>query len=187
MPCRASSRSTSLQGIVMLLRQIEEGRAEVENQYTRVVPWEGNRAALARDGRGLRAASLLRVARAGVHLAIGAAPPRQLCRVGCRAPLLDSLDPSHGSKGRAVRGSAEGRAQACAVQAVRPRVHARTSGRRPDGLVGRLVRRLLQLRASEDRGRREALPAVQDQPCHVASRIRRSRWPTAPAARPAAA
>jgi hydrogenase expression/formation protein HypD len=35
-----------LQSIVMLLRQLREGRAEVENQYTRVVPWEGNRAAL---------------------------------------------------------------------------------------------------------------------------------------------
>lgn len=35
-----------LQAIVMLLRQLREGRAEVENQYTRVVPWEGNRAAL---------------------------------------------------------------------------------------------------------------------------------------------
>ena len=36
-----------LQSVVMLLRQLSEGRAEVENQYTRVVPWEGNRAALA--------------------------------------------------------------------------------------------------------------------------------------------
>jgi hydrogenase expression/formation protein HypD len=35
-----------LQAIVMLLRQLKEGRTEVENQYTRVVPWEGNRAAL---------------------------------------------------------------------------------------------------------------------------------------------
>jgi hydrogenase expression/formation protein HypD len=35
-----------LQGIVMLLRQLGEGRADVENQYKRVVPWEGNRAAL---------------------------------------------------------------------------------------------------------------------------------------------
>jgi hydrogenase expression/formation protein HypD len=35
-----------LQSIVMLLRQLRDGRAEVENQYTRVVPWEGNRAAL---------------------------------------------------------------------------------------------------------------------------------------------
>ncbi len=36
-----------LQSVVMLLRQLNEGRATVENQYRRVVPWEGNRAALA--------------------------------------------------------------------------------------------------------------------------------------------
>ncbi len=36
-----------LQALVMLLRQLKEGRAEVENQYERVVPWDGNRAALA--------------------------------------------------------------------------------------------------------------------------------------------
>jgi len=35
-----------LESIVMLLRQLKDGRAEVENQYKRVVPWEGNRAAL---------------------------------------------------------------------------------------------------------------------------------------------
>ena len=36
-----------LQAIVMLLRQIKGHTAIVENQYKRVVPWEGNRAALA--------------------------------------------------------------------------------------------------------------------------------------------
>jgi hydrogenase expression/formation protein HypD len=35
-----------LQSIVMLLRQMKTETARVENQYTRVVPWEGNRAAL---------------------------------------------------------------------------------------------------------------------------------------------
>ncbi|MGO4882399.1 MAG: hydrogenase formation protein HypD [Bryobacteraceae bacterium] len=35
-----------LESILMLLRQMNEGRVEVENQYKRVVPWEGNRAAL---------------------------------------------------------------------------------------------------------------------------------------------
>jgi hydrogenase expression/formation protein HypD len=35
-----------LQSIVMLLRQINDGHSIVENQYKRVVPWEGNRAAL---------------------------------------------------------------------------------------------------------------------------------------------
>ena len=35
-----------LQAIYMLLRQLAEGLCEVENQYTRVVPWDGNRKAL---------------------------------------------------------------------------------------------------------------------------------------------
>lgn len=35
-----------LQSIVMLLRQLKAGEARVENQYKRVVLWEGNRAAL---------------------------------------------------------------------------------------------------------------------------------------------
>lgn len=35
-----------LQSIVMLLGQLERGESKVENQYKRVVPWEGNRAAL---------------------------------------------------------------------------------------------------------------------------------------------
>ncbi len=35
-----------LQSIVMILRQMRAGEARVENQYKRVVPWEGNRAAL---------------------------------------------------------------------------------------------------------------------------------------------
>jgi hydrogenase expression/formation protein HypD len=35
-----------LQAIVMILRQLRAGRTDVENQYARVVPWDGNRAAL---------------------------------------------------------------------------------------------------------------------------------------------
>ncbi|WP_046470694.1 hydrogenase formation protein HypD [Allosalinactinospora lopnorensis] len=35
-----------LQSIYMLLRQLTDGRSEVENQYSRVVPWDGNQAAL---------------------------------------------------------------------------------------------------------------------------------------------
>lgn len=35
-----------LQSIVMILQQLKEGRAEVENQYGRVVKWGGNRPAL---------------------------------------------------------------------------------------------------------------------------------------------
>src|SRR5437773_6457983 len=35
-----------LQSVAMLLEQLADGRTEVENQYTRVVPWDGNRKAL---------------------------------------------------------------------------------------------------------------------------------------------
>jgi hydrogenase expression/formation protein HypD len=35
-----------LQSIVMILRQLRDGRAEVENQYNRTVPWDGNLPAL---------------------------------------------------------------------------------------------------------------------------------------------
>jgi hydrogenase expression/formation protein HypD len=35
-----------LQSIYMVMRQLAEGRCEVENQYTRVVPWDGNPKAL---------------------------------------------------------------------------------------------------------------------------------------------
>ncbi|GAA4604737.1 hydrogenase formation protein HypD [Actinoallomurus liliacearum] len=35
-----------LQSIYMILLQLAEGRSEVENQYSRVVPWDGNRRAL---------------------------------------------------------------------------------------------------------------------------------------------
>ena len=58
-----------LQSVHMILRQLAEGRCEVENQYTRVVPYEGNLRALEVHGRGVRAAPALRVARAGLHLA----------------------------------------------------------------------------------------------------------------------
>src|SRR3954453_16022692 len=35
-----------LQSVYMILRQLSEGRSEVENQYGRVVPWDGNPVAL---------------------------------------------------------------------------------------------------------------------------------------------
>ncbi len=57
-----------LQSIYMLMVQLSEGRSEVENQYTRVVPWDGNLAALTGDQQGHGAAPVLRVAGAGLHL-----------------------------------------------------------------------------------------------------------------------
>jgi hydrogenase expression/formation protein HypD len=43
-----------LQSVHMLLGQLAEGRAEVENQYARVVPWDGNRTAMNAIGTVMR-------------------------------------------------------------------------------------------------------------------------------------
>ena len=43
-----------LQSVYMLLRQLSEGRAVVENQYARIVPWDGNRIALQAIGRTMK-------------------------------------------------------------------------------------------------------------------------------------
>ena len=43
-----------LEGIEMLVTQLEAGRADVENQYVRAVERDGNPAALARRERGVR-------------------------------------------------------------------------------------------------------------------------------------
>ncbi|PWU47351.1 hydrogenase formation protein HypD [Micromonospora globispora] len=40
-----------LQSVYLLLQQLAEGRCEVENQYTRVVPWDGNLRALEAIGQ----------------------------------------------------------------------------------------------------------------------------------------
>ena len=59
----ASSRSTSLQAILMLVRQINEGRAEVENQYIRAVTRDGNVKAQAEVADIFETARQLRMAR----------------------------------------------------------------------------------------------------------------------------
>ncbi|MFG2073918.1 hydrogenase formation protein HypD [Nonomuraea maritima] len=43
-----------LASVLMLLDQLAEDRCEVENQYARVVPWQGNRIALSAIGRVMR-------------------------------------------------------------------------------------------------------------------------------------
>jgi hydrogenase expression/formation protein HypD len=43
-----------LQSVYMLLLQLAEGRCEVENQYSRVVPWDGNPKALRAIGRTMQ-------------------------------------------------------------------------------------------------------------------------------------
>ncbi len=107
----------------------------------------------ARDGGGLPAASIFRVARHGLHFAVGAAPARRVCRLGRRGAIRRPRHPRDRSQSGAVRRSAERRADAGAMQAVRQRMHAGASHRRAHGVVRGIVRRLLQLRAPQARRR----------------------------------
>ena len=140
-----------LQSIVMLLRQLRAGEAKVENQYKRVVPWEGNRAALKAMAEVFRAASLFRVARPGIHLAIGLADSRQVCRMGCRAALPVPGTRVDRPQSRAMRRSAERCFETRTMQTVWQGVHAGTSHRRAHGFIGGLMRSILQLRTSQGR------------------------------------
>ena len=60
-----------LHSVLMVLAQIEAGRAEVENQYARVVPEYGNPVSIAALHRCLRAARYVRMARPGRDRPLG--------------------------------------------------------------------------------------------------------------------
>src|SRR4051812_4704863 len=139
-----------LQSITMLLRQMKAGEAKVENQYTRVVPWEGNRAALKAMAEVFELRPYFEMARNGIHLAIGLADTTQLRRVGYRATLPDCRSTRDRSESGSVRRGVERRPETGAMQAVRPGMHARTSHRSLDGFFRRSLRSVLQLRTPED-------------------------------------
>jgi hydrogenase expression/formation protein HypD len=96
-----------LQSIVMVLRQLRAGESKIENQYKRVVPWEGNRAAL----RAMADAFELRPYFEWRGLGFGAA----LRSAGCAR---------HRPESGTMRRGAERRSQAAPMQAIRERVHA---------------------------------------------------------------
>ena len=188
----------------MLLRQLRaKAEASVENQYRRVVPWEGNRAALQAMAEVFELRPYLRMARPGLHFAIGAADQDQLTREwDAERAIRRARRARHRSESGAVRRGAEGRAEAGAVQAVRQRVHAGASGRRADGVVRRLVRgvstttsiasrrvwhRRLSMATADGNGGDADRQHAPRYGHACASTIRRSRWRTAPAAKPAAA
>ena len=137
-----------LQSIVMLLRQLRDGEARVENQYKRVVPWEGNRAALKAMFEVFELRPYFEWRGLGLHLAIGAADSRFLRELGFRAALRCSRYSSHGSQSCAMRRSPQRRAETRAMQTLRLRVYSRASYWRAHGLFRGLLRGLLQLRAS---------------------------------------
>ena len=97
-----------LASVHMLLQQIREGRCEVENQYTRVVRPGGQHPGAEADGRDVRAAAALRMARTGIHLAerVEGAPRLRGIRRGTqvrRCPACGSPTPRHASAARCSR------------------------------------------------------------------------------------
>ena len=183
-----------LQSIVMLLRQLRKGEAKVENQYKRVVPWEGNHAALRAMAEVFELRPYFEWRGLGFISQSALKIRASLRRMGFRAALHGSGRARHRSQGGAMRRSAERRAEASAMQTFRERVYSRAAGGRVDGFLGRLLRRLLQLRASQTcyyRQRRGSLSGRNDSwpplpPQKSSSANRRSKWRTAREARPAA-
>ena len=191
-----------LHAIRMILAQLAEGRCEVENQYSRVVPYEGN-------PRALRVMSEVFELRPHFEWrGLGFISQSALKLSDAYADLDAELRyerarrPRGRPEGVPVRRGAEGRDQAVGVQGVRHRLHARARDRHLHGLPGGRLRRLLQLRPLRAReggglmsgaavsereqkvlrdhrdGAREA-PAVQGRDGHDGARRRRQGDPDA--------
>jgi hypothetical protein len=129
-----------MQAILMLVRQVNEGRAEVENEFTRAVTRDGNRAAQAVVAEVFELREQLRMARPGRGALQRAEDPPGLRRVRRRAPLRPRLPGRARPQAVRVRRHPARREAADRLQALRHRVHARE----PDGLVHGVERRRLR-------------------------------------------
>jgi hypothetical protein len=138
-----------MQAMLMLVRQVNEGRAEVENEFTRAVTRDGNLRRAGRGGRGLRAA------RRFEWRGLGEVPYSALKIRPAFAPSTPSAA-SACLPGRArpqavrVRRHPARREAAHRLQALRHRVHAREPDGQLHGVVRRRLRGALQLRAFRD-------------------------------------
>ena len=135
-----------LQSIQMILAQLADGRCEVENQYKRVVPHEGNLRALEVMAEVFELRPHFEWRGLGLHLPERAEALRRLRRPRRRAALQRPGRPRRRPQGVPVRRGAQGRHQAVGVQGVRHRLHAGARDRHLHGLAGGRLRRLLQLR-----------------------------------------
>ncbi len=131
-----------LEGILMAIRQLEEGRAEVENQYVRAVKREGVPLAQRqifevfevgeRKWRGVGA-----IPESGYRLRAGVRAIRR------RAEVRRRRDPHERTPGLHRGGDPDGREAAPGLHGLRDALHAPEAAGRPDGQLGGDVRRLL--------------------------------------------
>ncbi len=138
-----------LQGIYRCILQLEQGRAEVENQYSRIVRRDGNRSAQDALARVfvVQAAALARHGR----------DSRERPRLGAalRAFRRVTALPRHRRRYRTHRRMHQRRGpagpeEARRVPRVRHALHSRASARRDHGVVGGSLRRLLPLSPAID-------------------------------------
>ena len=97
-----------LQAIEMILRQLAEGRCEVENQYKRVVPYEGNLRALEVMAEVFELRPHFEWRGLGLHLAqrpeaVGAPTPTSTPRCASASPACASPTPRRASAARCSR------------------------------------------------------------------------------------
>ena len=126
-----------LQAVHMILRQLAEGRCEVENQYTRVVPYEGNLRALEVMAEVFALRPHFEWRGLGFISQSGLQALRRLRRLRRRAALRRARRARRRPEGVPVRRGAQGRHQAVGVQGVRHRVHAGAPDRHVHGLAAR--------------------------------------------------
>ena len=142
-----------LQSVAMILRQLRDGQCEVENQYRRVVPYEGNLRALEVMAEVFELRPHFEWRGLGFISHSGLRAVRCLCRARYRAALPGARCARRRPQGLPVRRGSQGRHQAVGVQGVRHRVHAGTSDRNVHGLLRGSLRGLLQLRPLRPRAR----------------------------------
>ena len=114
-----------LHALWMVLKQLDEGRSEVENQYARVVPDAGLAAIDARCHReGVRVARILRMARPRLDRPLRRADAQGLRGVRCRDEVRHSLGQDRRPEIMPVRRSPQGRDQTLGMQGIRHGLHA---------------------------------------------------------------
>ena len=135
-----------LEGIHLAVRQLEAGRHEVENQYVRAVTRDGTVPARNTGGAGVPAGRP-EVARHRGDSRQRTGAARRVRGVRCGTEVRPRRH-YRGGAGRVSRRRRAARpAQAAPVSGVRRPLHTGASARRPNGVVGRRVCGVLQLRA----------------------------------------
>ncbi len=136
------------QAILMLVRQINDGRSEVENQYIRAVTCDGNCKAQAEIAEIFELRDTFRMARPRLAARQRAEAAREPGRDSTPSGVsASSRRAGQGQSGLRMRRDPARRQEAARVQAVRHALHARHADGLLHGLAGGRLLRALDLRA----------------------------------------